>query len=891
MRGTRLNKFPLLRVLAVAGALTLLFQNCGQPFKATDFASTASIGGLGCAGGVCPTAVTTCAFNGQILDAGGTVTAYQNSSGACASESRVCGPGGVLSGSFAFASCVGAPTAAPCLFNGLTVNSGGDVTAYAASSAPAGGQCAAQTRTCTAGVLSGTYAFASCAAEGATSCLFNGQTIPDGGAVNAFAKGRVADGFACAPQPRVCRAGVLTGAGEYASCVVAGKAPCLFDGRTIVDGQSVTAFASSNAACTAVTRTCADGVLSGAGEYASCQAGARAACLINGRTVADGGAITLFSSPVAAVGQSCAVETRTCAAGVLSGSAASSSCFARPAFISAEYNRPATREGLADMRLTDEPRTMDVRYAKFREMGIGFKIYNYWWSGLEDAGVASQTTPVTCPVGQMMVPASEAERAAKGYHRYRCINSAYVAQFDRLLTHDAAFGIQSGAVIWSAPTAYQYPNCGGGAWAGATLREGCVPREDAMDDFEDVVNFLASRYDGRGGNGKISHFVIWNENASALWFDYSPVVPNKGMLNAAQQDQWISKYASMLTRAHQAVQRNTAGVMLDVSTDLIWTPRNIKAGASAHIGTQALIDGLWAKLGTNVSWSVAVHPYGDIDKAPPTYGYNFANVQDLVAGYQANNLRTRGLPADSLNYPQAFLLASEQGWTQSQGIDRQAKNVCWAQEVTLESGYVLSQTHNYFQSIEPQDQTGGTSGQGAFFGLLPSRSAIDLSDMASFPTGAAYLSTNPAVWGQDAGNYCCQNAGVGCRVTTGTKPVFRALGTNHFYSTAFGEGPRAGMKPEVTAFTLYAAPGSDLIALFRCRGTTGDYLISNSPTCEGYVNEGALGYAHQTAGAGLVPLYRKVSIAAPIDHLMTLVATEGGASYRTEAVLGYVPAP
>jgi hypothetical protein len=53
-------------------------------------------------------------------------------------------------------------SAASCTFNGETIASGSSVTAYMASSVPAGQSCVSQVRTCNSGTLSGSYTFSSC---------------------------------------------------------------------------------------------------------------------------------------------------------------------------------------------------------------------------------------------------------------------------------------------------------------------------------------------------------------------------------------------------------------------------------------------------------------------------------------------------------------------------------------------------------------------------------------------------------------------------------------------------------------------------------------------------------------------------------------------------------
>ena len=60
---------------------------------------------------------------------------------------------------------------------GTTVASGGSVTAYQTASVAAGQTCASQTRTCTNGVLSGTYAYGSCSTAAATTATYVQPTM------------------------------------------------------------------------------------------------------------------------------------------------------------------------------------------------------------------------------------------------------------------------------------------------------------------------------------------------------------------------------------------------------------------------------------------------------------------------------------------------------------------------------------------------------------------------------------------------------------------------------------------------------------------------------------------------------------------------------------------
>lgn len=438
---------------------------------------------------------------------------------------------------------------------------------------------------------------------------------------------------------------------------------------------------------------------------------------------------------------------------------------------SKNFVRPLSKQGIGDARTEMSAAELSTRYAKLKGLGVAYKEYNFWWSGLESSGLTSSSTPIACPAGYQLFPANEAEKVAKGYNKYRCIHLPYLANFDNLFKRDQDAGIQTGIVMWSSPAVYRYSGCQGFAWASGTLKDGCVPRDDAMDDFEDYANFLASRYNG-GAFGKISHFIVWNENASPGWFDYTPVTSNT-KIDSANVEKRIDKLADMMKRVHAALVRHQKGALMYVSTDMLWTP-GLHEG---HFGSKWLIDGLWARLGLNYSWSVAVHPYGDVDQTPGEGTYTFNNL-DMVVDHQNERLQQLGV-RDPSTYPQSILIASEQGWplTTAAGMagvtgrEYQARQICLAHDKVMSLNQVVVVAHNYFQSVEPFDSVeNGTSGQGAFFGLIPYEIPNDLSGLETTATGKAYISTlNPGNWKQRDDHYCCDMYKLGCRENSPNK--------------------------------------------------------------------------------------------------------------------------
>ena len=161
-----------------------------------------------------------------------------------------------------------------CSFNGETVNDGYSVTAYQAASVAYGSSCTSESRNCSNGSLSGSYSFGSCSVQSPATCSFNGQTIAHGASLTAYQVNSVAYGEECSSETRNCSNGTLGGTYSNSSCSVAAAAGCSFGGQTVYHGSSITAYLSDSVAygqtCATQTRSCSNGTLSGTYLYGAC---------------------------------------------------------------------------------------------------------------------------------------------------------------------------------------------------------------------------------------------------------------------------------------------------------------------------------------------------------------------------------------------------------------------------------------------------------------------------------------------------------------------------------------------------------------------------------------------------------------------------------------------
>jgi hypothetical protein len=138
-------------------------------------------------------------------------------------------------------------------------------------------------------------------------------------------------GSTCASQSRTCTAGVLSGSYSNNACTVLPAANCTFNGSPVASGASVTAYASATpaGACVSESRTCTNGTLSGSYTAASCTSG----CTLGGTSVASGGSITAYQNASVTAPATCVNQSRTCSNGVLAGSYTNPSCSVTPASV------------------------------------------------------------------------------------------------------------------------------------------------------------------------------------------------------------------------------------------------------------------------------------------------------------------------------------------------------------------------------------------------------------------------------------------------------------------------------------------------------------------------------------------------------------------------------
>lgn len=159
---------------------------------------------------------------GTAIAHGDSVEAYASSVASygtpCNKETRTCN-NGVLSGTAAYAACAVASPASCTAPWGVSVSHGSSISAYEANSVPYGSTCNNESRTCNNGTFSGSFEYGTCTVAAPASCTTPwGAVVAHGASILAYKDS--ASVTSCSSETRTCSNGTLSGTFANGSCSV-----------------------------------------------------------------------------------------------------------------------------------------------------------------------------------------------------------------------------------------------------------------------------------------------------------------------------------------------------------------------------------------------------------------------------------------------------------------------------------------------------------------------------------------------------------------------------------------------------------------------------------------------------------------------------------------------
>lgn len=124
-----------------------------------------------------------------------------------------------------------------CKIENTVVNHGTTALGYQTATVPYGQTCKSESRTCNDGVLSGTFTNEKCSVTPAADCKLGTATIKHGASVSAFETTSVLFGQTCKSESRTCTNGVLSGTFKNEKCAVTNNF-IVENGKVLLSGES-----------------------------------------------------------------------------------------------------------------------------------------------------------------------------------------------------------------------------------------------------------------------------------------------------------------------------------------------------------------------------------------------------------------------------------------------------------------------------------------------------------------------------------------------------------------------------------------------------------------------------------------------------------------------------
>jgi hypothetical protein len=379
----------------------------------------------------------------------------------------------------------------------------------------------------------------------------------------------------------------------------------------------------------------------------------------------------------------------------------------------------------------------------------------------------------------------------------------------------------------------------------------CAPANPA--DYGRFARFVARRYDGLHGHGRVADFVIHNEVNANDWFD---VGCGKG--TPCDPSAWIDQYARNYSEAYDAITSEQSEAKVLVSLEHHFGASfDDPAGFNPILSGQTLLSGLAARIGPR-AWRVAYHPYppnllapefGPDDWPRVTYG----NIGTLVGWLRKTFPGTPSAWVVQLTESGVNSLPPSSQAAQADGVCRSFRNILGTPGI---ESYIYHRMKDH-----------------------PAETAAGLGLGLHDETGQAKQAW--AVWAL-ANRNDLSPPQLSCgfedlphtRLTRSYHPS-----RGHWTSSRL---PPQGFHAE-QSWLLSRDPIPDSTLLFECRADDHN-LISPDPGCEGLLPMGPVGYAQASPAPNMVALYR-CRIAQGTDHF---VSTDPGCEGQTtEQLLGY----
>lgn len=297
-------------------------------------------------------------------------------------------------------------------------------------------------------------------------------------------------------------------------------------------------------------------------------------------------------------------------------------------------------------------------------------------------------------------------------HTYS-FNSYQVGLYDLVFSRLTSRGVDVNAIIINdlSNSTLTYPGSRGGR---ATLYAFNPSDEEGVNYLGAVASFLANRYSGANGHGKVSNWIIGNEVNERAIYNYTP-----GM----GVDSYAKLYADTVRIFYNAMCAVNSTTRVYVSLDNRW---NMNKSDSSFYDVKDMMDAFNAYIRSegNFDWHVGYHPYNYPLTA--ARAWNWGSKYDSMAGNSPStaiismkniHVLTDYLSQDSYldrNGNTRRVILSEMGYTSSQGQELQAASFAYAYKI------METNSHIDYMLLSRQIDAASEVAEGLALGILNS---------------------------------------------------------------------------------------------------------------------------------------------------------------------------
>ncbi len=270
-------------------------------------------------------------------------------------------------------------------------------------------------------------------------------------------------------------------------------------------------------------------------------------------------------------------------------------------------------------------------------------------------------------------------------HTYS-FNAYQVGLYDIIFSRLSSRGIDINAILINdlSNSSITYPASRG---SGATLYAFNASDEEGVNMLAAVCSFLANRYSGAAGHGKVSNWIIGNEVNERTVYNYTPYM---GV------EEYARLYGDVIRVCYNSMCAVNSTTRVYISVDNRW---NLNKSDKSFYDVKDMMDAFNSYLCSegNINWHVGHHPYNyPLTEAK---AWSWGRYDSLVSNSSSTgiiSMRNIHVLTDYLSQSSYLdtdgnvrhVILSEMGYTSSKGQSLQAASIAYAYKIMETNSHI-----------------------------------------------------------------------------------------------------------------------------------------------------------------------------------------------------------